>query len=143
MPENYKKSGHTVYDINYHIIWITKYRYKVLGGNISRRLQELIRQGCEARNITIVSGNIRRDHVHMLISCPPSLAPSKIVQYLKGRSSRLLQEEFSELKRRYWGQHLWGRGYFCATVGSVNEEMIRAYIESQDTTGGDVFDIED
>ena len=144
MSGEYKKSSHVVYDVKYHIIWITKYRYKILGGNISRRLRELIRQGCEARNITIISGNIGKDHIHILLSCPPSLAPSKIVQYLKGRSSRLLQEEFPELKKRYWGQHLWGRGYYCATVGSVTEEMIRNYIENQEPTAKDeVFRIEE
>jgi putative transposase len=67
----------------------------------------------------------------MLISCPTSLAPSKIVQYLKGRSSRLIQDEFPELKKRYWGQHLWARGYFCATVGSVTKETIQNYIANQ------------
>jgi putative transposase len=67
----------------------------------------------------------------MIISCPPALAPSKIVQYLKGRSSRLLQEEFQELRKRYWGQHLWASGYYCGTVGAVTEDMIKAYIENQ------------
>ena len=144
MSGEYNKSSHAVYDVKYHIIWITKYRYKILGGNISKRLRELIRQGCEARNITIISGNIGKDHIHMLLSCPPSLSPSKIVQYLKGRSSRLLQEEFPELKKRYWGQHLWGRGYYCATVGSVTEEMIRNYIENQEPSArDDVFRVEE
>ena len=140
----YQRTSHAVYDIKYHIIWVTKYRYKILSNHISRRLRELVRQGCEARNITIVSGNICKDHVHLLLSCPPSMAPSKIVQYLKGRSSRLLQEEFPELKKRYWGQHLWGRGYFCATVGSVTEETIKKYIENQEITArDDVFKIEE
>ena len=144
MPEEYNKGSHSVYDIEYHLIWVTKYRYKVLGGNISKRLRELIRQGCEARNITIVQGSIGKDHVHLLISCPPSLAPSKIVQYLKGRASRLIQEEFPELKKRYWGQHLWGRGYFCATVGSVTEETIRKYIENQEVSGSnEIFKIDE
>ena len=107
---------------------------KVLRGDIAKRLRELIRQGCEARNITIVSGSVGNDHVHVMLSCPPSLAPSKIVQYLKGRSSRLIQEEFQEIKKRYWGQHLWGRGYFCATVGSVTEETIKEYIENQESS---------
>ena len=135
MSADYNKSSHAVYDIKYHIIWVTKYRYKILGGEISKRLRELVRQGCEARNITIVQGSIGRDHVHMLLSCPPSLAPSKIVQYLKGRSSRLLQDQYPELKKRYWGQHLWARGYFCATVGSVTEETIKRYIEDQELSG--------
>jgi putative transposase len=97
----YRKSSHAVYDIKYHAIRVTKYRYKILGNNISKRLRERIRQGCETRGITIVSGNIRKDHIYLLLSCPPNIAPSKVVQYLKGRSSRLLQEEFSDLKKRY------------------------------------------
>ena len=143
MSEEYSKSSHAVFDIKLHIIWVTKYRRKVLRGNISRRLRELIRQGCQARNIVILQGNISKDHVHMLVSCPPSLAPSKIVQYLKGRSSRLLQEEFMELKKQFWGQHLWGRGYFCATVGSVDEETIRRYIETQEASEDDVFKVDE
>jgi putative transposase len=144
MSGEYNKSSHVTYDIKYPIIWVTKYRYRVLGGNMSKRLRELIRQGCEARNITIVSGNISKDHIHLLLSCPPSLAPGKIVRYLRGRSSRLLQEEFPELKKRYWGQHLWGRGYFCATVGSVTEETIMKYIENQEITAkDDIFKVEE
>ena len=144
MSEEYSRSSHAVYDIKYHVIWVTKYRYKILGGKISYRLRELIRQGCEARGIKVVTGNIRKGHIHLLLSCPPNLAPSKVIQYLKGRSSRLLQEEFPELKKRYWGQHLWARGYFCATVGSVTEEMIKQYIENQETMGRDeMFKIED
>jgi len=67
----------------------------------------------------------------MLLSAPPQISPAKLVQYIKGRSSRRLQEEFPELSKRYWGQHLWARGYFCATVGAVDEATIKAYIESQ------------
>ncbi len=139
----YRKSSHAIYDIKYHVIWVTKYRYKILKGDIGLRLRELIRQGCEARSITIVQGSIGQDHVHLLLSCPATLAPSKIVQYLKGRSSHLIQEEFPELKKRYWGQHLWARGYFCATVGTVTEETVRKYIEDQEIQEkGDNFKID-
>ncbi|SHG99190.1 IS200/IS605 family transposase, partial [Virgibacillus chiguensis] len=124
--------------------WVTKYRYKVLGGHIAVRVRDLIRQGCEARGITILQGSVGKDHIHLLLSCPPSIAPSKILQYLKGRSSRLLQDEFPELKKKYWGQHLWARGYFCATVGTVTEEIIRNYIENQFNEGKDeIFRIEE
>jgi len=140
----YSKGSHTVYDIKYHMIWVTKYRYKVLNKNIAVRLRELIRQGCDARGITIVQGSIGKDHVHLLISSSPSISPSKLVQYLKGRSSRLIQDEFPELKKKYWGQHLWARGYFCSTVGTVTEEIIRKYIESQEINGGDdIFKVEE
>jgi len=142
--EDYNRGSHTIYDIKYHIIWVTKYRYKILTKEISVRLRDLIRQGCEARNIVILQGSVGKEHIHMLISCPPSIAPSKIVQYLKGRSSRLLQEEFPELKKKYWGQHLWARGYFCGTVGNVTEEIIRNYIASQGLEKKDeIFKIEE
>ena len=129
---DYRKGSHTVYDIKYHVVWVTKYRYQILNKVIGERLRELIRQGCESIGVTIVRGSIGRDHVHMLLSCPTTMAPCKIVQYLKGRSSKLIQDEFPELKKRYWGQHLWSVGYFCATVGSVTEETIKEYIEQQD-----------
>ena len=141
---DYNRGSHTVHDIKYHFVWLTKYRYKVLGGKISLRLRELLTQGCSARGMTIIEGSIDKDHVHMLLSCPTDLSPSKIAQYLKGRSSRLIQDEFPELKKRYWGQHLWARGYFCATVGSVTKETVQSYINNQ-FEQGDVnhFKIED
>jgi len=137
----YRRGGHTVYDIEYHIVWATKYRYKVLQGKIAERLREVLRQGCRTHGMTIVRGSIGKDHVHMLVSCPPTLAPSKIVQLLKGRSSRLIQEEFEELRKRYWGQHLWARGYFCRTVGVVTEEMVKEYIENQQDESTETFKI--
>ncbi len=126
-----KYGSHTVYDIQYHIVWTTKYRYKILTGKVAERLRELLHQGCEARGIKIIKGSINKEHVHMLVGCSPTLAPSKMMQYLKGRSSKILQEEFNELRRRYWGQHLWASGYFIRTVGTVTEEMIKEYIENQ------------
>ena len=127
----YEHGSYTVHDLKYHFVWLTKYRYKVLTGTIAKRLRELLVQGCSARNIQIIEGAIGKYHVHMLVSCPANLAQSKIVQYLKGRSSRLIQDEFPELKKRYWGQHLWAGGYFCATVGSVTKETVQKHIESQ------------
>ncbi|WP_100488223.1 IS200/IS605 family transposase [Sporolactobacillus pectinivorans] len=142
--DGYQKSGHAVYDIKYHVVWATKYRCQVLRGQVAIRLRELIRQGCEARDVTILQGSVGKEHIHLLIACPPSLAPSKILQYLKGRSSRLLQDEFPELKKRYWGQHLWSRGYFCATAGNVTEEIIRDYIANQSNKiRDDIFKIDD
>lgn len=127
----YRSSSHTAYDIKYHFVWITKYRYKILRGKIAIRAREILKQGCEANGFVILKGSVGSDHVHMLLSCPTDIAPSKIMQILKGRSSRMLQEEFPELKKKYWGQHMWGRGYFCGTVGEVDEETIRNYIENQ------------
>lgn len=126
---DYQNTGHAKYDIKYHIVWVTKYRYKILNNEIGQRLKLLLIQTCQSRGITILSGHIAKDHVHILVSCPPSLSPSKIVQYQKGRSSRIHQSEYPQLRKRYWGQHLWARGYFCATVGTITEEMIKEYIE--------------
>ena len=139
----YRNGSHTVYDIKYHFVWITKYRYKILKGNVAFRLRELLVQGCEAYGIKILKGGIQQDHVHMLLSCPTNMAPSEIMQKLKGRSSKLLQEAFPELKKRYWGQHIWGRGYFCGTVGAVDQKTIEEYIETQgNEEGNENFKIE-
>jgi putative transposase len=107
MSEEYRKGPHTVYDLQYHFVWVTKYRYHVLTGEVALRMREIIRQTCEARDITILSGHVSKDHIHLHLSCPPELAPSKIAQSLKGRSSRLIQQEFPHLRKRYWGRHLW------------------------------------
>ena len=136
-----RRGSHTQYDIQYHVVWITKYRYKILHGKIAYRLRELIRQGCEARNIKIIKGSISKEHVHMLVSCPPNISVSQMMQYLKGRSSKKLQEEFPKLKRKYWGQHIWATGYFCRTVGTVTNEMIKEYIENQTDDTEEVFKI--
>ena len=127
----YRKSAHAVFDIKYHVVWTTKYRYKILRGRVAERARDLIRQICETRDVRIIRGSVSPDHIHMLLSAPADLAPAKLMQYIKGRSSRRLQDEFPELRKKYWGQHLWARGYFCATVGAVDEKIIREYIENQ------------
>jgi len=98
---------------------------------VAERARDLIRQICQSRDIVIVRGAVSPDHIHLLVSAPPNLSPAKLVQSIKGRSSRRLQDEFEEVRKRYWGQHLWARGYFCATVGAVDEDTIRRYLESQ------------
>ena len=135
------RGNHTQYDIQYHIVWTTKYRYKILKDKIAERLRALISQGCRARVISIIRGNITPNHVHLLISCPPTMAPSKVVQYLKGRSSKMLQEEFNELRKRYWGQHLWSIVYFCRSVGIVTEEMVKKYVKEQKDDAPETFKI--
>ena len=127
----YRHSAHATFDLKYHVVWCTKYRYKILVGRVAERARDLIRQVCQSRDVVIVRGAVSPDHVHMLLSAPPILSPAKLAQYIKGRSSRLMQAEFPELRKRYWGQHMWARGYFCATVGAVDEATIKAYIENQ------------
>ena len=124
----YLHRGHTITDIKYHFVWATKYRYPVLCGEVGHRLRDIVREVCEAREITIVKGAVSKDHVHLMVSCPAHLSAAQVMRWVKGRSSRKLQMEYPHLRKRYWGQHLWARGYFCASTGSVNEDMIKEYI---------------
>jgi putative transposase len=129
----YRKGARSTYDLKYHIVWCTKYRYRVLTGQIGNRARELVREVCAANYVDIISGSLSPDHVHILVSVPPSLAISKLLQYIKGKSSRKLMQEFRDLSKRYWGQHIWSRGYFAVTVGNLNQQQVQEYIENQET----------
>ena len=137
-----RKSSHVQYDIQYHIVWTTKYRYKVLVNKIALRAREIIRQCCNSMDVTIIKGSVGKEHIHILVSCPPSLSVSKLVQQIKGKTSRVLLNEYKDLKRRYWGQHLWSSGYFCRSVGTVTQEIIKEYIENQADEYEETFKIE-
>ncbi len=126
---DYRYGSHTVFKIEYHFVWVAKYRYPVVKGDVGERVRELVRQTCEAFEIRIVKGVVSKDHVHILVSAPQELAPSEIMRRVKGRTASKLFEEFPMLKKRYWGRHFWARGYFCATVGEMTEEMIKQYLE--------------
>jgi putative transposase len=126
---DYRYGSHTVFKIEYHFVWVTKYRYKLLTGDVGQRVRELVRQTCEAFEIRIIKGVVSKDHVHILVSVPPEMAPSEIMRRIKGRTASKLFEEFPTLKQKYWGRHFWARGYFCATVGEMTEEIIQAYLE--------------
>ena len=129
---DYRKTPHCTYDIKYHIVWITKYRKPVLTGEIAKRTRDLIRQVCTGNDVDILSGHVGKDHIHLLVSVPPHLSASKLVQYMKGSSSHKLQMEYKELNKQYWGRHLWARGYFVASSGNVTDEVIAEYIKNQD-----------
>ena len=118
-------------DCKYHLVWVTKYRYQVLGGDVGQRCRELLRETARAHEMVVHAGSINRDHVHLLLSIPPSLSVSRAVQYLKGRSSHKLLSEFASLRKRYWGQHLWARGYWVASSGNVTDEVWAEYIKNQ------------
>ena len=141
---NYRYGSHTVYRIEYHFVWVTKYRYKILVGDVGERVKELVRQTCEAFEIEILRGVVSKDHVHIMVSAPPELAPSEIMRRIKGRVATKLFAEYPHIKKRYWGRHVWGRGYFCATVGQMTQEMIRQYLEHHFEAGDtDEFKVED
>lgn len=128
-PVKYRYGSHTVFRIEYHFVWVTKYRYKILVGEIGLRVKELVKQTCDAFEIQIMKGVVSKDHIHILVSAPPEMAPSEIMRRIKGRTATKLFEEFPHIKKRYWGRHVWARGYFCATVGQMTDEMIKQYLE--------------
>jgi putative transposase len=127
----YRKSSHTVFLLHYHFVFIAKYRKPVLRGDVAIRLRELVRQICHASDIEIVKGHISLDHVHLLLDVPPNMAPSRVMQAIKGKTSHHLLREFRALRKSFWGRHLWARGYFVASSGNVTDEVISKYIEQQ------------
>ena len=124
-----RSGSYTVSQLQVHIVWVTKYRYHVLKGDVQKRCRDLIVQVCDAEDIRILKGVVSKDHVHMHIEYPPNLSISDIVKKLKGRTSRKLQMEFKELSKRYWGKHFWAIGYGVWSTGNVTQDMVDEYLE--------------
>ncbi len=101
----YRQGSHTKFKIEYHFVWVTKYRYHMLEGDLALRVRELVRQTCERFEIRILRGVVSKDHVHILVSAPPNISPSDIMRRIKERVSRKIFEEFPHVKKRYWGRH--------------------------------------
>jgi len=133
-------SSHSVDNLQIHLVWITKYRYKVLRGEVQVRCRDLLRQVCDALDIQIMKGVVSQDHIHLHLSYPPKLSVSDIAKGLKGRSSGLLLDEFAELKKRYWGSHLWGVGYGAWSVGHLTDEMLQEYLAHHNPRNNDHTD---
>jgi len=134
---DYRYGSHTVSRLTVHLVWVTKYRYKVLTGDIQKRCRELLIQVCDSEDVRILSGVVSRDHVHMHIEYRPSLSISDLVKRLKGRSSRLLQNEYTELHRRYWGKHFWAVGYGAWSTGNITEKMVEEYLSRHKSSAND------
>lgn len=128
----YRKGSHTVFDLKYHIVWITKYRKPILTTKRALRVRELIREICLAHSVEIIKGHVSKDHIHLFVSVPPQLSVSTLTQYLKGKTSRKMLQEDKQLSKEYWGQHLWARGYFAVSSGTITDEAIMEYISHQD-----------
>ncbi len=131
MEKKYWSGGHTKHKLRYHIVWVPKYRKRVLEAKVARYLDELLKQACEVNRWKIEELNIQKDHVHMLIQVNADKPVSMIVQILKGGTSKKLREEFPEIEEFLWGDSFWADGYFAETVGIRDEEMIRRYIREQ------------
>lgn len=127
----YWKGAHTKHCHMYHIVWIPKYRKRILNGIIAKRIEELLRECAEVNRWHFHELNIQPDHVHMLVQLRPNISVSEAVQFFKGGSSKKIREEFPELEEHLWGDSFWCDGYFSVTVGQVNMEVIREYIKNQ------------
>ena len=145
MKDN-RHSSHTVSRLTVHLVWVTKYRYHVLEGEIKVRCRDLLRQICDSEDVRILKGVVSKDHIHMHIEYPPKLSISELMKRLKGRSSRLLQQEYPHLQKRYWGRHFWATGYGAWSTGNITDELVQEYLEHHRSTSNkdeDTFILED
>ena len=128
----YRLGAHTKTDLKVHLIWIPKYRKRVLVGPVAVRARDILRQVAMEHELEVITGKVAVDHVHMFIGYRPTQSISKVVQWLKGTSSRVLLQEFAHLRKQFWGRHFWARGYLAVSSGNLTDEMIQAYIDEQE-----------
>jgi len=127
----YWHGSQTTHRIMYHLVWIPKYRKRVLRGKIAERIKDLLYECADLQRWKIEELNIQPDHVHVLVRMRPEISVSRMVQLFKGMTSKVIREEFPELKEFLWGKSFWSDGYFAETSGQVNEDRIREYIQNQ------------
>jgi putative transposase len=129
---HYRLGAHTKTDLKVHPVLDTEVSEGVLTGEVALRVRDLLRQIAAEHELEIVSGKVARDHVHLLLSYRPNQGVSQIVEWLKGISSRVLLQEFPHLRKKFWGKHLWARGYLAVSSGTITDETIREYIDEQE-----------
>ena len=147
MTRQFKKLSHSLYECKYHIVFCPKYRYKLLQEEAAAYIKQAIYDLCNQKEgLEVHELNVQIDHVHVVVTIPPKYAVSKVVGYLKGKLALRTFDRFPQLRKRYWGQHLWSRGYCVSTVG-LDEERIRKYVRWQakkdqeaDSPQGRLFD---
>ena len=128
----YKKLSHVIYKCDYHIVWVPKYRFRILKGAIRTLVEQDLHMLCEWKQCEIQELNVQEDHIHLLVSIPPKVSVSKLMGTLKGKLAIKLFRSYPKLKQKpYWGNHFWARGYFVSTVG-LDEDMIRKYVKYQE-----------
>ena len=129
----FKKLSQTIWHCQYHIVWVPKYRFRVLKGEVAQETEKCIRTFSEQKSCEIVELNVQIDHVHLLVFIPPKVSVSGYVGTVKGRTAIRVLNKFRKLKEKpYWGNHFWARGYCVDTVG-LDSEMIRKYVKYQET----------
>ena len=128
----YKKLSHVVYKCDYHIVWVPKYRFRVLKGAIKELVEHDIKMLCQWKSCEVEELSLQEDHIHLLVSVPPKVSISKLMGTLKGKIAIKLFKSYPKLREKpYWGNHFWARGYFVSTVG-LDEDTIRRYVKYQE-----------
>jgi len=128
----FKRLSHTLYESKYHIVFCPKYRYRILKEAIGEYVNQQVYQLCQQKDLVeVLELNVQPDHVHLVVSIPPKYAVSEFMGYLKGKLAIKVFRRYEHLGRRYWGRHLWSRGYCVSTVG-LDEEKIRKYVKWQE-----------
>lgn len=132
MSKRFKKLSHSLYECKYHVVFCPKYRFRIFDGEISRYTGELIyRLVGQKEQVEVLELNVQPDHIHLLLEIPPKYSVSNVLGFLKGKLATRLFEQYPHLGRKYWGRHLWSRGYCVSTVG-IEEEKIRQYVRWQE-----------
>mgnify|MGYP001056872035 CR=1 FL=1 len=126
-----KTGAHTVHNLYYHIVWVPKYRRGILAGKVGERAEQVIRHVAEEYGYTVDTLDVSPDHIHLLLSLPPKLSIADAVRTLKSITARTLFQEFPELKRHLWRDSLWADGYCANTIGGLNLDAVRQYIQNE------------
>ena len=128
----YKRQSHVVYKCDYHIVWVPKYRLRILTGEVGKLVDQDVRKLSEWLGCEVMELNVQADHVDVVVSIPPKVSVSTYMGTIKGKIAIKMFKSYPKLKKKpYWGNHFWARGYFVNTVG-VNEEMIKKYVKYQE-----------
>ena len=147
MTRKFQRLSHSIYECKYHIVFCPKYRYRILKNDVEEYTRQQVYRLCQQKDkVEVLELNVQADHVHVVMSIAPKYAVSDIMGYLKGKLAMRLFQRYEKLGRRYWGRHLWSRGYCVSTVG-LDEEKIRKYVKWQEkqekddeATQGKLFD---
>ncbi|MFH1461713.1 MAG: IS200/IS605 family transposase [bacterium] len=131
MKIEYWSGAHTKHRLMIHIVWIPKYRKRILKGALAIRIKELLEECADVHRWKIEELNIQLDHVHIVVQFRPDVSVSKMVQMFKGKSSRKVRAEFPELEEFYWGDSFWADGFFAETTGRVDLATIKDYVKNQ------------
>jgi len=128
----YRRLSHVVYQCTYHVVWVPKYRYRILTGAVAELMDRDIRMLCEWKDVEVLELSVQVDHIHALFSIPPKISLSTFMGFLKGKLAIKVMKSYPRLRKKpYWGNHFWARGYFVSTVG-LNEDLIRRYVRYQE-----------